>query len=103
MFYGKDVPANIGEKSFPNFSRYTNAKYDDLFEKALSMRTPEEATPYFFQAEKILIEDAPLVVLWYDMGLRLLQSHVKNFPNNAIQFRDYSEVYLEKTATLNGK
>ena len=103
LFYGKDVPANIGEKSFPNFSRYTNAKYDDLFEKALSMRTPEEATPYFFQAEKILIEDAPLVVLWYDMGLRLLQSHVKNFPNNAIQFRDYSEVYLEKTATLNGK
>ena len=103
LFYGKDVPANIGEKSFPNFSRYTNAKYDELFEKALSMRTPEEATPYFFQAEKILIEDAPVVVLWYDMGLRLLQSHVKNFPNNAIQFRDYSEVYLEKTATLNGK
>jgi peptide/nickel transport system substrate-binding protein len=103
LFYGKDVPANIGEKSFPNFSRYTNAKYDELFEKALSMRTPEEATPYFFQAEKILVEDAPVVVLWYDMGLRLLQSHVKNFPNNAIQFRDYSEVYLEKTATLNGK
>lgn len=103
LFYGKDVPANIGEKSFPNFSRYTNAKYDELFEKALSMRSPEEATPYFFQAEKILIEDAPVVVLWYDMGLRLLQSHVKNFPNNAIQFRDYSEVYLEKTATLNGK
>jgi oligopeptide transport system substrate-binding protein len=103
LFYGKDVPANIGEKSFPNFSRYTNAKFDALFEKALSMRTPEEATPYFFQAEKVLIEDAPVVVLWYDMGLRLLQSYVKNFPNNAIQFRDYSEVYLEKTATLNGK
>lgn len=103
LFYGKDVPANIGEKSFPNFSRYTNAKYDEYFEKALSMRTPEEATPYFFQAEKILIDDAPVVVLWYDMGLRLLQPQVRNFPNNAIQFRDYSEVYLEKTATLSEK
>lgn len=103
LFYGKDVPANPQEKSFPNFSRYTNPKYDELFEKALNSRTPEEATPYFFQAEQVLIQDAPIVVLWYDMGFRLLQGHVRNFPNNAIQYRDYSEVYLEKTATLSEK
>ncbi len=103
LFYGKDVPASLDEKSFPNFPRYTNDKFDEQYEKALSMRTPEEALPYFFKAEKILIADAPVVVLWYDMGFRLLQNYVKNFPNNAIQYRDYSEVYLEKTATLSEK
>jgi oligopeptide transport system substrate-binding protein len=101
LFYGKDVPESLEEKSFPNFSRYTNAKYDELFEKALACKTPEEAISYYFQAEQVLMKDAPLIVLWYDMGFRLLQSNVRNFPNNALQFRDYSEVYLEKTATLN--
>jgi oligopeptide transport system substrate-binding protein len=100
LFYGKTVPASPNEKSFPNFSRYTNDEYDIWYEKALSSRSAEEATPYFYEAEKILIKDAPVVILWYDMGFRLLQNYVRNFPNNAIQYRDYSEVYLEKTATL---
>jgi len=100
LFYGKDVPSSPNEKSFPNFSRYTNDEYDKLYEKALTARTPQEAIPYFFMAERVLIKDAPVIVLWYDMGLRLLQNYVRNFPNNAIQYRDYSEVYLEKTTTL---
>jgi oligopeptide transport system substrate-binding protein len=100
LFYGKTVPNSPNEKSFPNFSRYTNDEYDKWYEKALSARSAEEATPYFYEAEKILIKDAPVVILWYDMGFRLLQNYVRNFPNNAIQYRDYSEVYLEKTATL---
>jgi peptide/nickel transport system substrate-binding protein len=103
LFYGKDVPTSLEEKSFPNFSRYTNPKYDALFEKALASKVPSEASSYFFQAEQVLMDDAPVVVLWYDMGFRLLQSYVRNFPNNALQYRDYSEVYLEKTATLSDK
>ncbi len=103
LFYGKDVPDSPEEKSFPNFSRYKNPAYDELYEKALLAKTPKEATQFFFQAEKLLIKDAPVIILWYDMGFRLLQSNVKNFPNNAIQYRDYSEVYLEKTSVLNEK
>ena len=103
LFYGKDVPDSPGEKSFPNFSRYKNPAYDELYEKALSAKTIKEATPFFFKAEKLLIKDAPIIILWYDMGFRLLQSNVKNFPNNAIQYRDYSEVYLEKISVLKEK
>ncbi len=103
LFYGKDVPSSLEEKSFPNFSRYTNSKYDALFEKAIASNDPSVSSTYFFQAEQVLMDDAPVVVLWYDMGFRLLQSHVRNFPNNALQYRDYSEVYLEKTATLSDK
>lgn len=100
LFYGKDVPSNPEEKSFPNFARYINPKYDMLYEKALASNDAHQASKHFFQAEQVLMEDAPIVVLWYDMGFRLLQGHVRNFPNNALQHRDYSEVYLEKTATL---
>ena len=46
------------------------------------------------------MNDAPVIILWYDEGYRLLQSYVKNFPNNPMQYRDLSEVYFEKPETL---
>ncbi|MFQ3576928.1 MAG: ABC transporter substrate-binding protein, partial [Cytophagales bacterium] len=96
LFYGKDVPKSLNEKSFPNFARFTNPEFDRLYEAGLSAKTTEESYSYFLQAEKLLMAEAPIIVLWYDEGYRLLQSNVKNFPNNPMQLRDYSEVYFEK-------
>jgi peptide/nickel transport system substrate-binding protein len=95
MFYGKNVPKSLEEKSFPNILRYTNSKFDELYEKAMNAKSDEEALTYFMQAEQIMMKDAPLLVLWYDEGYRLLQSYVKNFPNNAMQYRDLSEVFID--------
>jgi len=99
LFYGKNVPPSLKEKSFPNFARYINPEFDRFYEAGLTAKTTEEAYQYFLEAEKILMDDAPIVVLWYDEGYRLLQSNVKNFPNNPMQLRDYSEVYFDKVKT----
>lgn len=96
LFYSKDVPVSAQEKSYPNIFRYRNADFDRLYENALNARTIEEANKYFFQAEQTLMKDAPIIVLWYDEGYRLIQTYVKNFPNNPMQYRDFSEVYLEQ-------
>ncbi|MBC7921989.1 MAG: ABC transporter substrate-binding protein [Ferruginibacter sp.] len=101
LFYGKQVPASLNDPSYPNIARYKNAKFDRLYEAALSARSVEEANRYFIQAEQILMNDAPVLVLWYDEGYRLIQSYVKNFPNNPMQYRDLSEVYLERPADGN--
>lgn len=95
MFYGKNVPEKLGEKSYPNITRYQNPKFDELYEKAITATTEEEAMKYFMQAENLVMRDAPVLVLWYDECYRLLQARVKNFPTNSMQFRDFSEVYLE--------
>lgn len=100
LFYGKDVPKSIEQKSFPNFARYTNSAFDKYYEAGINAKTKEESYANFLTAEKLLMEDAPIIVLWYDEGYRLLQSNVKNFPNNPMQLRDYSEVYLERTKKL---
>jgi oligopeptide transport system substrate-binding protein len=44
------------------------------------------------------LNDAPILVLWYDERYRLLQKNVKNLPNNPMQYRDFTEVYLEPVA-----
>jgi oligopeptide transport system substrate-binding protein len=94
MWGSKDVPAE-GGSSYPNIPRYVNKKYDELYEKALNAPNDMEALKYFMQSESLAMRDAPILVLWYDEGYRLLQSKVRNFPNNPMQYRDFSEVYFE--------
>jgi oligopeptide transport system substrate-binding protein len=94
FFYGKNVPADVKEASYPNMMRYKNPKFDALYEAGLRSKTTEEAYKNFLEAEKLMVADAPIMLLWYDEGYRLMQSYVKDFPNNAMQFRDFSTVYL---------
>ena len=96
-YYSKSIPEDPSEDSYPNLSRYRNPAFDALYEQAMHAVTNEEALSYFHEAEELLMKDAPSIVLWYDEGYRLLQSNVKNFPNNPMQYRDFSEVYLIPT------
>ncbi len=100
VFLGKDVPGTSGQASYPNITRYKSTNFDKLYEQALYARSLEEANTYFMEAENTLMNDAPFLVLWYDEGYRLLQSYVKNFPNNPMQYRDLGHVYFEKPETL---
>jgi len=100
-FYGGNVPTKRGAISYPNIARYQNNNFDALYRTALNAKTLREANRIFKQAEKILIEDAPIIILWYDEGYRLIRSYVKNFPNNPMQYRDFSEVYFDKPKQLN--
>jgi peptide/nickel transport system substrate-binding protein len=97
IFYGKSVPADAKSKSFPNIFRYKNDRFDRLYESAVQAKSIAEANQYFMQAEQVLMNDAPVIVLWYDEGYRLIQSYVKNFPNNPMQYRDLSQVWFDST------
>jgi peptide/nickel transport system substrate-binding protein len=97
IFNGKDVPSNTKSGSFPNIMRYKNNSFDKLYNQALSAKSIEEANKLFLRAEQLVMNDAPIIVLWYDEGYRLIQSYIKNFPNNPMQYRDLREVYLERT------
>jgi oligopeptide transport system substrate-binding protein len=98
MFHGKYVPAQAEGNSYPNVPRYRSPRFDALYEKALAAGSQEETSRYFMEAEKVAIADAPILVLWYDECYRLLQNHVKNLPNNPMQYRDFTEVYLADPA-----
>ncbi len=95
FFYGKTVPQSLNEPSYPNMMRYKSEKFDKLYEQGIAATTAEEAFKHFMEAENVVMDDAPIIVLWYDEGYRLMQSYVKDFPNNAMQYRDFSTVYFD--------
>lgn len=95
VLYGKNVPNDKSVESFPNTSRYKNSKFDELYEKGLKAKIPSEGRQYFAEAEAIAIEDAPVLVLWYDENYRIVQPDVINFPNNPLQYRDFTEVWID--------
>ncbi len=101
LFYGENVPTKAGQISYPNITRYRNSEFDAWYRRALNANSIEEANELFKRAEKVLMEDAPIIVLWYDEGYRLIRSYIRNFPNNPMQYRDFSEVYFEKARQLN--
>jgi oligopeptide transport system substrate-binding protein len=87
VFYGKN-PAP------PNYTRYHNSKYDALYENALSVSDDVERTKLYQQMDRMVIEDAPVVPLWYDEVIRLVQPSVKNFRPNGLNLLELRRVYI---------
>ena len=100
IFSSKDVPKSLEEASYPNVARYISNQFDNYYESALKAKSISEANELFKKAEIQLMEDAPVIILWYDEGYRLIQSYVKNFPNNPMQYRDLGRVFFEEAETL---
>lgn len=100
VFYSGSLDRQNRGVSYPNIVRYNNVTFNRLYEQAVRARSIKEANDLFLRAEKVLMQDAPIIVLWYDEGYRLLQSYVKNFPNNPMQYRDLGEVYFQQARTL---
>jgi peptide/nickel transport system substrate-binding protein len=96
LFYGADLPADNSKPSFPNSSRYHNPQFDQLFDAGRNAKTQEDANKLFFQAEQVMMNDAPAMILWYDENYRLTQYHVKNFFTNPMRLLDFSQVYLKE-------
>lgn len=76
VFYSKN-PAP------PNYTRYSNPKFDEIFERAMTETNDSIRLSLYRQADQIAIADAPLIPLWYDRVIRLVQPNITGFePNN---------------------
>ncbi len=99
LFYGAQVPNSLEKPSFPNTTRYKNSEFDKLFEKGRKASKKEDSYMYFSQAEQLMMNDAPVMMLWYDENYRLVKLRVKRLPANPIHYRDCSEVYLKENVS----
>lgn len=103
MFYGATVPDSLSKPSFPNTSRYRNPACDALLEKGFSAKDIDEGNKYYQQAEQLVMDDAPVIVLWYGENLKVIHSFVKNFYFNPMNYKDFSEVYIQKSSSPSAK
>ncbi|RYZ00329.1 MAG: ABC transporter substrate-binding protein [Chitinophagaceae bacterium] len=77
VFYSKN-PAP------PNYTRYSSPEFDAVFERALAETNDSLRYRLYRAADRIMLADAPIVPLWYDMAVRLVQPGIRNFPANAL-------------------
>ena len=96
LFVGDLVPEDNNAKSYPNSSRYQNKEFDSLFKKGRDASNIDSSYYYFMKAEQLLINDAPLIPLWYEASYKLLSGKVKNLQLNSMRYYDLRAVYKEK-------
>ncbi len=91
--YGKNVPATLDEPSWPNSARYRNSEYDKILEQAIAAGTKEDSWKLFAEAEKIMMKDAPVIILWYTENYNMYLSAIRNLDFNPLQILDLKTVY----------
>lgn len=88
VFYSKN-PAP------PNYTRYRSERFDELFERAIEETNDSLRYQLYRQADQQMIEDAPVVPLWYDVVVHLVQPGVRNFHPNALNLLELRRVELK--------
>jgi peptide/nickel transport system substrate-binding protein len=88
VFYSKN-PAP------PNYTRYKSEAFDAAFEKAITETNDSLRYKLYQQADQVMINDAPVVPLWYDKVVRLVQKNVKGFQPNALNLLELRRVNLD--------
>lgn len=80
----------------PNYTRYKNPAFDALFEKALAEENDSLRYKLYQQADQVMINDAPVVPLWYDQVIHLSQTYVQGFFPNALNLLELRITRLNK-------
>jgi peptide/nickel transport system substrate-binding protein len=90
VFYG-------GNPAPPNYTRYKSAAFDDLYEKALTETNDSLRYQLYHKMDEQIIADAPVVPLWYDMAIHLVQPYVKGFVPNGLNVLELRRTYFVKS------
>jgi peptide/nickel transport system substrate-binding protein len=85
VFYSKN-PAP------PNYTRYKNPVYDQLYEQAIAEANDTVRYKLYQQMDQLIISDAPVIPLWYDMAIHLVHTNVSNFYPNSLNLLELRRV-----------
>ena len=78
LFYSKNHSPNG-----PNYTHFNNKEFDYLYEKSLSVSNDSLRFIYYNKMDQIIIDNAPIVPLYYDNILRFTQKNIYGLSNNA--------------------
>ena len=79
LFYSKNLTPNG-----PNYTLFSNEAYDQLYEASLSTTADSLRYSYYAQMDSIIVEEAPVVVLYYDQVLRFVHKNVSGLGSNSM-------------------
>jgi len=80
----------------PNYTFYNNPAYDKLYEAAMKETNLSKTCELYHQMEQMIIDDAPVVPLFYDEVTRFTHKNVSGLKPNAMNLVILKEVKLNQ-------
>ncbi len=68
----------------PNYTRFESAAFDRLYESSVLEMDPAKRYALYRQMDRIVVEEAPVVPLFYDMVVRFVPLEIQGFKPNAM-------------------
>jgi oligopeptide transport system substrate-binding protein len=87
LFYGRNF-----SPQGPNYTHFQKKEFDLLFEKAMACTHDSVRFGYYRKLEKIIMEEAPVVVLYYDQVLRFVQNNVEGMESDPMNLLTLKKV-----------
>ena len=85
VFYSKN-PAP------PNYTRFKNGEFDRLYEAALTENDATKRYDIYHKMDKILIDEAPVIFLFYDESSRFSRANIEGLSRNAMNLLPLKKV-----------
>lgn len=82
------------EKGNNNMTFYSNPEVDRILEQARSETDDTKRHELYAQAEKIILDDAPIVPIYFYSFARVVQPNVKNYIYSAMGLVPYNKIWL---------
>lgn len=86
VFYSKN-PAP------PNYTNFSNAQFDRIYELAIKETDDEKRYELYHQLERILIDEAPVIFLFYDESSIFHSVKLKGYTNNGLNMLNLWSLY----------
>jgi peptide/nickel transport system substrate-binding protein len=87
VFYSKN-PAP------PNYTRYANPAFDRLYEQSLQENNDSLRYLLYQEMDRMILADAPVVPLFYDQVIHLIQPNVHGLKSNALNQLELRTVHI---------
>jgi len=85
MFYSKN-PAP------PNYTRFSNSRFDELYEAALKETEDEKRFELYWKMEEILVDEAPVIFLFYDETAVFTTKNISGLSKNALNLLEVKQL-----------
>ena len=80
----------------PNYTRYRNPEYDRFYEEAMEIESDSIRFALYRKMDQLILRDAPVVPLWYDQVIHLVNPRVKGFTPNSLNILELRRTRIVK-------
>ena len=80
----------------PNYTHFYSEEFDSLYTHALTFSRVEKRIPLYQEMDNLIMENYPVIPLYYDEAIRFVQNDVKGLKLNPLNLLYLKKVYKDR-------